>query len=115
MRYPASPMAWTTLCELSELKEGCGKYVEIDGYRLAVYLHENQPYVLDNECPHAGGDMSQGWIDNDACAVCPWHAWSFHLKDGKLKGGSAVGLNPYKVRLHEYQGKNLVQADLPMA
>jgi len=109
-------MAWTSLCEVSELKEGNGKYVEIDGYRLAVFLHQSLPYVLDNECPHAGGDMSQGWVDDDACAVCPWHAWSFHLKDGRLKGSTGpAGLSTYPVRVYEFQGKHLVQADLPMA
>lgn len=107
-------MAWTSLCEMSELTEGNGKYVEIDGYRLAVFLHEGEPHVLDNECPHAGGDMSQGWIDNDACAVCPWHAWSFHLKTGIIKGSSSVGLTTYPVRVHEFEGRKLVQADLPM-
>ncbi len=108
-------MAWTTLCDYSELTEGSGKYVEIDGFRLAVFLREGKPYVLDNECPHAGGNMSQGWIDDDACAVCPWHGWGFHLDSGKLKGGQAVGLTPYPVRIADYESRKLVQADLPMA
>lgn len=108
-----SGMAWTTLCELSELKEGEGKYVEIDGFQLAVFLHQGEPFVLDNECPHAGGSMAGGWVDEEACAVCPWHAWSFHLKDGRLKGSQAVGLRTYPIRLRDHEGKHFVQAELP--
>lgn len=106
-------MAWTTVCELSELREGTGKYVEIDGYRLAVFLHDSKPYVMDNTCPHAGGEMSQGWIDNDGCAVCPWHSWSFDLQTGQLKGSQTVAIRIYPVRVENYEGKTLVQADLP--
>ena len=31
-------MAWTSLCDLDELNEGAGKYVEIGGFQLAVFL-----------------------------------------------------------------------------
>ena len=51
-------MAWTSLCELSELKSGEGKYVEIDGFQLAVFIENGQTFVIDNTCPHAG---SVGW------------------------------------------------------
>ena len=107
-------MAWTSLCELSELKEGEGKYCEEGGYRLAVFLHNGAPYVIDNECPHAGGDMSGGWVDDAGCAVCPWHAWSFELCSGKLKGSQAVGVSTYPVRTLDHEGKTLVQAELKM-
>jgi 3-phenylpropionate/trans-cinnamate dioxygenase ferredoxin subunit len=99
---------------MSELKEGEGKYVEIGGYRLAVFLHKGEPHVIDDECPHAGGAMSGGWVDDDGCAVCPWHGWSFGLCDGRLKGSTGVGVSVYPVRVHEHEGRKLVQVDLKM-
>ena len=105
-------MAWTSLCDLSELAEGKGRAVEVEGYRLAVFLHQSQPYVLTDECPHAGAPMAGGWIDGD-CVVCPVHAWSFRLTDGALPGG-AEGLTSYPVRIHEFNGRHIVQADLLM-
>ena len=33
-------MPWTTLCELEELTEGRGKYVEIGGFQLGVFLSD---------------------------------------------------------------------------
>ena len=107
-------MAWTSLCALDELTEGSGKYVEVDGYKLAVFLHEGRPHVMDNYCPHAGGSMAGGYVE-DGCAVCPWHNWPFRLDSGELKGSPAVAIDIYPTRLVEREGKSpMVQADLPM-
>ncbi|HEX8339437.1 MAG TPA: Rieske 2Fe-2S domain-containing protein [Tepidisphaeraceae bacterium] len=106
-------MAWATLCELDELKEGEGKSVEIDGHRLAVFLHEGRVSVIDDRCPHAGASLSAGWIDR-GCAVCPLHAWAFDLRDGKLQGTGAVGVDVYASRAIDHDGKKLIQADVPM-
>ena len=107
-------MAWTTLCTLDELSEGAAKYVEVGGYRLAVFLHHGTPHVLDNYCPHAGGSMAGGYIE-DGCAVCPWHNWPFRLDTGHLKGSDAVTIDIYPARLQPRDdAAPLVQADLPM-
>ncbi|HEY0009001.1 MAG TPA: Rieske (2Fe-2S) protein [Tepidisphaeraceae bacterium] len=105
-------MPWTSLCELSELKEGEGRAVEIDSHRLAVFLHQGQPRVIDNVCPHAGAPLDGGWIDDAGCAVCPWHGWAFDLQSGRIKGGGAVMIGAYPVRVYEYEGRQLVQAEL---
>ena len=106
-------MAWTSLCELSELKPGEGKYVEIDGYQLAVFIENGQTFVIDNTCPHAGGNLAGGYVE-DGCAVCPWHYWAFRLDNGELKDAPGVKVSTYPTRLYEHEGRQLVQADLPM-
>jgi nitrite reductase (NADH) small subunit len=106
-------MAWTSLCELSELKAGEGKYVEIDGFQLAVFIENERVFVIDNTCPHAGGNLAGGFVE-DGCAVCPWHYWAFRLDNGELEDAPGVRVSTYVTRIHDYQGKRLVQADLPM-
>ena len=106
-------MAWTSLCELSELEEGNGKYVEVGGFQLAVFLDKGNVHVIDNTCPHAGGNLAGGYVE-DGCAVCPWHYWAFRLDNGELKEMPGVKVSTYPTRLYEHQGKQLVQADLPM-
>ena len=106
-------MAWTSLCDLTELEPDKGKYVEIDGFQLAVFLSNGKVHVMDNYCPHAGGNLAGGYVD-EGCAVCPWHYWAFRLENGELKDMPGVKVPTYKVRVHEHQGKQLVQADLPM-
>ena len=107
-------MAWTSLCELPELTEGRGKYVEIDGFQLAVFLDRGRVFVIDNYCPHAGGNLAGGHVE-DGCAVCPWHDWPFRLASGELRDAPGVKVRTYPTRLAEREGRpTLVQADLPM-
>jgi nitrite reductase (NADH) small subunit len=108
-------MAWTSLCDLDELEEGKGKYVEIGGFQLAVFLDRGAVYVIDNNCPHAGGNLAAGFV-SEGCAVCPWHLWAFHLGNGQLRDAPGVTVSTYKTRTIEPGGGRppLVQADLPM-
>ena len=108
-------MSWTSLCDLDELDEGRGKYVEIGGFHLAVFLHEGRTFAIDNYCPHAGGSLSAGFVQ-DGCAVCPWHYWAFHLENGELRGSPGVKITTYPTRLFQRpDGKPpVVQAELPM-
>ena len=32
--------------------------------------------VIDNDCPHRGGPLSEGMLEAGK-VVCPWHAWAF--------------------------------------
>jgi nitrite reductase/ring-hydroxylating ferredoxin subunit len=112
-------MAWVSLCDLADLTPDQGKYVEIDGFQLAVFLHAGTVYAMDNECPHAGGAMAGGYVDENACAVCPWHGWAFKLETGELHDEGAYGggvmIRTYPTRILKLQGRGeLVQADLPM-
>ena len=97
--------------------EGRGKFVDIDGRELAVFLHDGKPFVTDNDCPHAGGNMHEGYVEMNggtACAVCPWHGWAFRLNDGEYAEMPGFELAVFKARVHELNGRQLVQADLPM-
>ena len=107
-------MSWTSLCDLDELEPGRGKYVEIGGFQLAVFLDAGEVYDMDNTCPHAGGAMASGWVE-EGCAVCPWHAWAFRLDNGQLRDMPGVNITTYKTRKLEREGKpTIVQADLPI-
>ncbi|HZN69749.1 MAG TPA: Rieske 2Fe-2S domain-containing protein [Tepidisphaeraceae bacterium] len=108
-------MAWTSLCELGELEEGKGKYVEIGGFQLAVFLSGGAVYAIDNTCPHAGGNLAAGFVE-DGCAVCPWHYWAFHLNNGRLRDVPGVAVTTYRTRtLQPPEGKPpIIQADLPI-
>src|SRR4051794_1942978 len=106
-------MSWTSLCQIDELTEGVGKYVEIDGFQLAVFLNQGQVFVIDNYCPHAGGNLAGGTI-HEGCAVCPWHSWAFHLDSGQLRDNPGVTVRTYPVRIMKREGSgDLVQVNLP--
>jgi nitrite reductase (NADH) small subunit len=107
-------MSWTSLCQIDELSETRGKYVEIGGFKLAVFVRAGSVFVLDNECPHAGGSLAEGEIDGD-CVVCPWHQWTFNLANGQLRDAPGVVVSSYKTRVLKREGyPDLAQADLPI-
>lgn len=107
-------MAWTSLCDLTELTEGLGKHVEISGFQLGVFLNKGKVFVTDNNCPHAGGNLANGRIEDD-CIVCPWHDWPFKLETGELRDMPGCTISTYKVRLARREGRpHVVQADLPI-
>jgi nitrite reductase/ring-hydroxylating ferredoxin subunit len=98
---------------LDELENGRGKYVEIGGFALAVFLHEGNVFVMDNSCPHAGGNLAGGRVEQ-GCAVCPLHQWAFHLESGSLRGAAGVMVKTYATRVHAHAQRQLVQAMLPI-
>lgn len=110
-------MPWTTLCDLDELVEDRGLYVDIDGRELAVFLHDGQPHVLENTCPHAGGSLSGGHVEEiggTPCAVCPVHAWAFRLEDGEYYDMPGFEAKVFPSRVLDHEARRVVQADLPM-
>jgi nitrite reductase/ring-hydroxylating ferredoxin subunit len=106
-------MAWVSLCTLDELIDGKGKYVEIDGYHLAVFRSGGEVAAMDSTCPHAGANLADGFID-DGCAVCPWHYWAFRLDNGQMRDSPGVAISRYPTRIHSHEDKQFVQAELPM-
>jgi nitrite reductase/ring-hydroxylating ferredoxin subunit len=106
-------MSWISLCELAELEQDQGKYVQIDGFELAVFLHEGKVHVMDNNCPHAGGNLAGGHVEA-GCAVCPWHQWAFRLESGELRDSPGAMIKIYPTRIYPHADKQLVQAQLPI-
>jgi nitrite reductase (NADH) small subunit/3-phenylpropionate/trans-cinnamate dioxygenase ferredoxin subunit len=108
-------MAWISLCNTTDVPQGSGKYVEIDGFQLAVFMDDGKPYVMENTCPHAGAPMARGYVE-DGCAVCAFHGWSFRLDTGEMRNSPNIKLGTYPVRILNREGQPpLIQADLPMA
>jgi nitrite reductase (NADH) small subunit len=107
-------MSWVSLCELGELSEERGKCVSVDGFNLAVFLSAGTVYVMDDECPHAGGSLGSGLV-REGCAICPRHDWPFRLETGEFRRAPGVKVRTYPARLLEREGQPaLVQADLPI-
>ena len=73
---------WTFLCSLDEVPDGRGRTVEAAGARLAVLRDGDSIAVMFDRCPHAGGSLGSGWVE-DHEAVCPLHRWRFRLRDGR--------------------------------
>jgi pyruvate oxidase len=55
---------------------------------------------LDNKCPHQGGPLGEGSIENGMLR-CPWHGWDFDPLTGQPPGGYDDGVATFPVEIRE--------------
>ncbi|MBP0017842.1 MAG: Rieske 2Fe-2S domain-containing protein [Cyanobacteria bacterium SBLK] len=80
---------WFRVLDLDELPEGRVKTV-VAGHKSLALTHYNGQYgALDNRCPHQGGPLGEGSIENGMLR-CPWHGWDYCPLTGKPPGDLEV-------------------------
>lgn len=89
---------WHKALELGELAEGRVKSVSCGRKTLCLTHHEGEFGALDNHCPHQGGPLGEGSIENGLLR-CPWHGWDYDPVSGKAPGfDDGVETFPIEVR-----------------
>jgi nitrite reductase/ring-hydroxylating ferredoxin subunit len=87
--------------------------VVVNQREIALFNVGGTFYALDNMCPHSGGPLSEGWVDDEG-VTCPWHAWCFRLADGKLTlGYGSVDAFDVRVEGDDVQVSTVPKADPP--
>lgn len=73
-------MAWVELISLARCRSQGGTFVAWKDRELAVFRWPAPEGVtiIDNRCPHAGGNLSAGTVTGRT-VQCPWHHWEFDL------------------------------------
>lgn len=90
--------------------------VRVGRRRLVLIRDGERVFALRDACPHQGAALSAGrvvstcrlrweearWVQTDLRALqCPWHGWSFALRDGRaLFAGADAG-----VRVRSYPAR----------
>jgi nitrite reductase (NADH) small subunit len=70
------------ICNKGELPEaGMAKEFSAGSRALCIANVDGVIRALDNECPHRGGPLAEGMIE-EGKVVCPWHAWAFDAATG---------------------------------
>ena len=72
--------------DVADLEIGHVKTVVVANRALAVTHTEDGFGVLDNRCPHQGGPLGEGHIE-DNCLICPWHGYEYHPLTGSPPQG----------------------------
>jgi 3-phenylpropionate/trans-cinnamate dioxygenase ferredoxin subunit len=101
---PASPSPAANgkpVLPLSELPPGSLREVRLDGRALLLVNRDGEIHALAAQCPHAGGALAQGRLQ-DGALVCPLHGARFNPADGSvLRGPARAGLECYAVTVEE--------------
>jgi len=64
--------------------------------QIALSHFEGKICALNNSCPHQGGPLGEGSIENGILR-CPWHGWDYHPCTGKAPGFDD-GVDAYEVK-----------------
>ena len=78
-----------------------GHKVELNGRAIALFLYKQELFAVDAKCPHMGGPLHQGDIEDiggNVCVSCPWHGWPFELEHGECLVSDQLRLKRYPVR-----------------
>ena len=87
------------VCAVDDLAEGDAVVEEVDGTEVAVVLLDGDLYALENVCPHQGGPLAEGKLE-DGCVFCPWHGWQFDVETGEHVQGLATA-NTFPVEVED--------------
>jgi UDP-MurNAc hydroxylase len=66
--------------EAEDIGRYCDLILEIEGQENRITVEaEGRQYSVRRYCPHQGGDLAQGWMEQGRFLVCPRHRWQFDL------------------------------------
>jgi 3-phenylpropionate/trans-cinnamate dioxygenase ferredoxin component len=96
------PSAYTELrvAGVDEIPDGERKLVELNGVSIGVFHHKGGWYAIRNYCLHRGGPVATGKLVGDQ-VVCPWHGYTYNLRDGKLVTDPSARLEMYPVAVRD--------------
>ena len=81
----------------SQLKEGRVMTVTAAHKGICLTHFEGKFSALDNKCPHQGGPLGEGSIENGLLR-CPWHGWDFNPCTGMPPGGFDDGVKTFPTK-----------------
>ena len=80
-----------------ELPEGRVKTVTAAHKGICLTHYKGKFSALDNRCPHQGGPLGEGSIENGLLR-CPWHGWDFDPCTGMPPGGYDDGIDTFPIK-----------------
>ncbi len=86
--------------DVADLEIGHVKRAVVNHRALAVTRTQEGYGVLDNRCPHQGGPLGEGHIEDD-CLLCPWHGYEYHPLTGEPPEGYGDQATVFKSELRE--------------
>jgi len=85
----ARATVWHRVAALDELPEGRVMTATAGEQSVALSHFDGVYGALENRCPHQGGPLGEGSIEN-GCLRCPWHGWDFNPLTGAGKQADTV-------------------------
>ena len=82
----AREQVWHRVAPRDPLEDNSVTSVAAGVKAVCLVKFEGQYFALDNHCPHQGGPLGEGLIEN-GYVRCPWHGYEYAPQDGAPPGG----------------------------
>jgi nitrite reductase/ring-hydroxylating ferredoxin subunit len=89
---------WVRVADLKDIEEGQTISVTVDAKSIVLTRHNGEVGALDAQCPHQGGPLDQGSIEQGLLR-CPWHGWGFDPLTGEVVEGDSQDVTSYPAEL----------------
>ncbi|MFQ6612584.1 MAG: thiamine pyrophosphate-binding protein [Fidelibacterota bacterium] len=89
---------WVKVAETGSLPEERVKTVLAGKRQLCLTNHGGKIGALSNKCPHQGGPLGEGQIEN-GWVICPWHAYEYDPLTGAPPEGFEDRVESYPVEI----------------
>lgn len=94
---PTEDLVWHRVAEAGEPAEGRVRTVHAGTAAICLTRHEGTVGALDNRCPHQGGPLGEGTIENGLLR-CPWHGYDYDPVTGQPPPPFTDAATPVPVR-----------------
>jgi 3-phenylpropionate/trans-cinnamate dioxygenase ferredoxin subunit len=74
---------------------------EVNNNKISIIRTKDNLFACAHKCPHAGGILAEGFIDEDNNIICPVHSYRFSLINGRNVSGEDYHLKIYKIEKRE--------------
>lgn len=75
--------------------------IAVEGKPICMIQTDGVLKACASKCPHAGGDLSDGYLDKRGHIVCPVHGYRFNIISGRDTCGEGYFLKIYPVKITE--------------
>ncbi len=93
---------FVSVADAASLPPGHGRTVNVRGREFAVWNLDGQFYAMDDQCPHRGGPLGAGALQ-DGHVTCPLHGWAFDPRTGACHSNPERPVNTYPARVLDGQ------------
>ncbi|MEO1667568.1 MAG: thiamine pyrophosphate-binding protein [Chloroflexota bacterium] len=92
---------WHRVADVDVLEEGHVTAVQAGNQPICLTRYEGEYHALNNHCPHQGGPLGEGLIDERGFVICPWHGYEYHAKDGSPPPASDDWVESFPVEVRD--------------
>ena len=92
-----SGIQFVRVAGVADVPAGSARAFRNGRHDVAIFNVGGEFYALANSCPHQGGPIADGFLEGPLI-TCPWHAWCFDVRTGKMTLGEFARVERFAIR-----------------